>query len=76
MLSVDFVEKKVHVFPGASGSWRGPQARRTTQCVKKALPAPDWTTIAHQHRHYAIAMLATYRPAAALRDPTAPPVFE
>jgi len=76
VLNIDFVAKKVHVFPGASGSWRGKQARRATECVKKALPAPDWTTMAHQHRHYAIAILATYRPPAALRDPTAPPVFE
>jgi hypothetical protein len=76
VLSVDFTAKKVHVFPGASGSWRGPQARRATQCVKKALPAPDWTTLTHQHRQYQIAILATYRPVAALRDPTAPPVFE
>jgi hypothetical protein len=76
VLSIDFGAKKLHVFPGASGSWRGKQARRATDCVKKALPPPDWTTITHQYRHYAIAILASYRPASALRDPTAPPVFE
>ena len=76
VLNVDFREKKVHVFPGASGSWRGPQARRATQCVKRALTAPDWATLSHQHRFYAIAVLATYRPPSVLRDPTAPPVFE
>ncbi len=76
VLNIDFTQKKLHVFPGASGSWRGPQARRAAQCVKRALAAPDWTSISHQHRHYAIAVLATYRPPNVLRDPTAPPVFE
>lgn len=76
VLNIDFGRKKLHVFPGASGSWRGPQARRAAQCVKRALPAPDWAAITHQHRHYGIAILATYRSPTALRDPTAPPVFE
>jgi hypothetical protein len=76
VLSVDFAKKTVHVFPGASGSWHGKQARRSTDCVKRALPAPDWATIQHQHRFYSIAMLATYRSPAVTRDPTAPPVFE
>jgi hypothetical protein len=76
VLNIDFSKKKLHVFPGASGSWRGPQARRAAQCVKRAIVPPDWATISHQHRHYAIAVLATYRPPSALRDPTAPPVFE
>jgi hypothetical protein len=76
VLNIDFGKKKVHVFPGASGSWRGPQARRASKCVQRALPAVDWATVAHQHRHYSIALMATYRPPSALRDPTAPPVFE
>jgi len=57
----------LHLFPGASGGWRGKQARRAISCVKRAFAAPDWTTIQHQYRFYTIAVLATYVP------PNAPP---
>jgi hypothetical protein len=59
VLTVDFTRKKLHVFPGASGEWRGKQARRATSCVNGALKAPDWN-VAHQYRFYAIAILTTY----------------
>jgi hypothetical protein len=76
VLTVDFVDKKLHVFPGASGDFRGPQARRATECVKRALPKPDWAAMPHQFQRYTIAILATYLPESALRDPNAPPSFE
>jgi len=59
VLTVDFPRKKLHVFPGASGEWRGRQARRATACVNNALKVADWN-IPHQYRFYAIAVLATY----------------
>ena len=59
VLTVDFSRKKLHVFPGASGEWRGKQARRATNCVNAALKVSDWN-IPHQYRFYAIAILATY----------------
>ncbi len=59
VLTVDFTRKKVHMFPGASGEWRGKQARRATSCVQSALKVPDWN-VQHQYRYYAIAVLATY----------------
>ncbi|HYQ16785.1 MAG TPA: hypothetical protein VEQ58_13530 [Polyangiaceae bacterium] len=76
VLTVDFAHKKLHVFPGASGDWRGKQARRATSCVNAALKAPDFN-IAHQYRFYAIAILATYagppgsEPSASSPSPTA-----
>ncbi len=76
VLTVDFVEKRLHVFPGASGDFRGPQARRSTECVKRALPKPDWAAVPHQFRRYTIAILATYLPENAIRDPNAPPSFQ
>jgi len=76
VLTVDFVEKRLHVFPGASGDFRGPQARRATECVKRALPKPDWASLPHQFRRYTIAILATYVPESAIRDPNAPPSFD
>jgi len=72
VLTVDFTKNKLHVFPGASGSWKGPQARRATTCVKKALPPPDWEKISHNFRYYELAILATYTPPA----PTDVPLFE
>jgi hypothetical protein len=60
VLEVDFTVKRVHIFPGASGDLKGPQARRATKCVLGALPKPDWAGIAHRYRYYAMAVLATY----------------
>lgn len=72
VLTVDFTNKRLHVFPGASGKWKGPQARRATQCVKRGLPAPDWDKIVHNYRYYEIAMLTHYAPPV----PTDMPLFE
>ncbi len=72
VLKVDFRKKTLHVFPGASGEWKGPQARRASKCVKQALPAPEWEKLDPKFRYYEIAILATYRPPA----PTATPTFE
>ncbi len=63
VLTVDFSKKSLHLFPGASGGWRGKQARRSVQCIKRAFQQPDWTTLQHQYRFYTIAILATYFPA-------------
>ncbi|MDF3068001.1 MAG: hypothetical protein K0R38_3602 [Polyangiaceae bacterium] len=76
VLTVDFTRKKLHIFPGASGDWRGKQARRATSCVESALKVPDWN-VPHQYRFYAIAVLATYAGAqndapAASANPAAP----
>jgi hypothetical protein len=79
VLTVDFTQRRLHVFPGASGGWKGPQARRATDCVKRALPAPAWETLQHQHRFYSIAIMATYVPPGAVTAPggvPGAPVFE
>lgn len=85
VLNIDFVGQKLHVFPGASGTWRGGQARKAAACIKRALPAPEWNGIQHQHRYYSIAVMATYpmapKPAAPASAPTTsdsgpPPLFE
>lgn len=59
VLTIDFVHKKLHVFPGASGDWHGKVARRATTCVSNAVKVSDWN-VPHQYRYYAIAVLATY----------------
>ena len=63
VLTVDFKRKSMHLFPGASGQWRGKQARRAVNCVKRAFVSPDWSNTQHQYRFYTIAVLATYLPA-------------
>jgi hypothetical protein len=59
VLTIDFPRKKLHVYPGASGEWRGKQARRATTCVSRTIKVADWN-IPHQYRFYALAVLATY----------------
>lgn len=87
VLTVDFRARKVHVFPGQSGSWRGPAARKAAACVKRALSAPDWATLQHQFKYYSLALMATYPappppspPAASallpVSDAGPPPLFE
>lgn len=86
VLTVDFQRKALHLFPGASGQWRGKQARRAINCVKRAFTAPDWSNTQHQYRFYTIAVLATYLPASAsgvgtpaasaAHDPLGTPHFE
>lgn len=71
VLKIDFNQKTLHVFPGASGTWKGPQARRAATCVKQGLSAPDWTKIEHKFRYYELAVLATYRV-----PPSTVPLFE
>lgn len=80
VLTVDFVHKKLHVFPGASGDWHGKVARRAATCVNNAVKISDWN-VPHQYRYYAIAVLATYAgppgsdtpPAASGAPPGTPP---
>lgn len=72
VLIVDFPNKQLRMYPGRSGSWRGPQAKKTVDCVKRSLPSPAWETMAHQYRYYMLAALASY-PAAV---EAAPPDFK
>jgi len=62
VLTIDFQRKSLHLFPGASGQWRGKQARRSVNCVKRAFVSPDFGSTQHQYRFYTIAVLATYLP--------------
>jgi hypothetical protein len=76
VMSVDFTARAVNVFPGASGSWKGPQAKRSAQCVTRAVVPPDWSAVPHQYRYYWIAVSATYPSPAALVVPGGTPTFE
>jgi hypothetical protein len=60
VLTVNFTTKRIHVFPGQSGEWKGPQAKQATKCVLRSLPAPKWEQLSHQYRYYVLAILASY----------------
>ncbi len=60
VLEVDFIHKSLHVFPGRSGDWHGPSARRATKCVERSLGKPDLAAMTHNFGYYALAVLATY----------------
>lgn len=60
VLEVDFSTNRLNVFPGQSGKWRGPQARRATLCALRSFPPITWGELTHSHDYYAIAVLATY----------------
>ncbi len=76
VLQIDFRRKWLNVFPGASGDWKGPQARRATTCVERALAQPEWDKIIHQYNYYMIAIMATYPSPAPIPGPAGAPVFE
>ena len=60
VLTLHFPKRRLNVFPGASGQWKGPQAKAAAQCVKKEIRAPDWDNLPHRYRYYMISVLATY----------------
>lgn len=60
VLEVDFASSRLNLFPGQSGKWRGPQARRAALCALRSFPPVPWSELTHAHEYYAIAVLATY----------------
>lgn len=60
VLEVDFSASRLNLFPGQSGKWRGPQARRAALCALRSFPPVPWSELTHAHAYYAIAVLATY----------------
>jgi hypothetical protein len=76
VLQINFRKHWLNVFPGASGQWRGPKARRAVACVERSLKKPDWDKITHQYSYYMIAIMASYSPESAIPGPSRAPVFE
>ncbi len=72
VLTIDFTNRRLNVFPGASGAWKGPQARRSAECVERSIAAPEWDKIQHQYRYYNIAVMANYE----APEPAQGPMFE
>jgi hypothetical protein len=60
VLKIDFKRHHLHIFPGASGKWKGKQAKRSAKCVLRSLQPPEWDGIQHQYAYYLIAIMANY----------------
>jgi hypothetical protein len=60
VLNIDFPTRQLNVFPGKSGDWKGPQAKRAAECVEKALATLKWETVTHRYRFYTLAVMARY----------------
>jgi hypothetical protein len=60
VLAIDFTNKRVNVFPGQSGQWKGPQAKAAAECVERSIPDLKWADIEHRYRYYMLAVLASY----------------
>jgi hypothetical protein len=60
VLTVNFTHKRINVFPGKSGQWKGPQAKAAAKCVLKAMPEVQWDSTPHRYRYYMIAIMASY----------------
>ena len=71
VLEVDFSSRRLNVFAGKSGQWRGSRVKKAVACVQRALPSLGWADVNHRHEYYAIAILATYpAPDTIHRQPT------
>ncbi|HWO12867.1 MAG TPA: hypothetical protein VNN80_25385 [Polyangiaceae bacterium] len=68
VLEVDFASRRLNVFAGKSGQWRGARVKKTVACVQRALPELDWAGLQHQHQYYAVAILATYPAPETIRE--------
>ncbi len=60
VLTVNFSRKRLNVFPGKSGQWKGPQAKAAAKCVLKAMPEVQWDELPHRYRYYMLAIMAEY----------------
>ncbi len=76
VLTVDFSAQRLHVFPGKSGDWKGPSARKVTDCVTRALPKLDLGAITHKYRYYVIGQMVKYPGPAPIPGPADAPLFE
>jgi hypothetical protein len=62
VMETDFRAKKLTLFAGKSSTLKREKAQKLLQCVKRAMPSPDWGTIPHQYVGYKVNVVATYPP--------------
>jgi hypothetical protein len=63
VMDIDFRMQKLRIYRGKSSSLSESQTNELFRCIKRAMPAPDWDNIPHQHARYVVSVKATYPPA-------------
>jgi hypothetical protein len=62
VMDVDFRRKKLKIYRGKSSTVPASRTKELFNCVKRAMPTPEWGTIPHQHARYVVNTKATYPP--------------
>jgi hypothetical protein len=62
VLEANFTKKHISVFMGRSTTLAKSRRKELLKCVEKALQAPDWDRIPHQHQNYSLNTVVTYPP--------------
>jgi hypothetical protein len=62
VLDFSFRRKSLKVYRGKSSTLPKQRTKELFRCVKKAMPAPDWGSIPHQHSRYVVNVKATFPP--------------
>ncbi len=64
VLEMNFAKKHQSLFLGKSTTLTRSRRKDLLKCVERAMPAPDWDRVPHQHSKYTINAVVTYPPAA------------
>lgn len=62
VMDIDFRRKKVKIYRGKSSGLPKGRTKELFKCIERAMPTPDWGSIAHQHSRYVVNLMATYPP--------------
>ncbi len=62
VLETNFAKKHQTLFLGKSTTLARTRRKDLLKCVERAMPAPDWDRIPHQHSKYTINAVVTYPP--------------
>lgn len=60
VLEANFQKKKTQIFFGKSTTLPKSRRKELLACVERAMPAPEWDRIIHQHQKYTLNTVVTY----------------
>ena len=62
VMDIDFRRKQLKIFRGKSSTLPDARTKELFECLKRAMPAPEWGSIPHQHSRYVVSVKAEYPP--------------
>ncbi|MEZ4442473.1 MAG: hypothetical protein R3B72_25495 [Polyangiaceae bacterium] len=62
VIDFSFRAKRLKVYRGKSSTLPASQTKELFNCIKRAMPEPQWGSIPHQHARYVVNVKATYPP--------------